>query len=62
MNVRSTALWAVAFLICDVLSLVLHGAVSTWLPVVVMVAAVIASRLLGRRLLAGGDGYAAPAT
>lgn len=62
MNVRSTAVWAVAFTVCAVLSVTVHGALSTWLPVVVMVVAVVSSRLMGRRLLSGGSGYdAAPA-
>ena len=62
MNVRSTAVWAVAFTVCAVLSVTLHGAVSTWLPVVVMVVAVVSSRLMSRRVLSGGSGYdAAPA-
>ena len=62
MNVRSTAVWAVAFAACDIFSLALHGAVSTWLPVLVMVVAVVASRVLGRTVLSGGAGYdAAPA-
>ena len=54
MNMRATAVWAAAFAICDVLSLALHGAVSTWLPVVVMIAAVGVSRMMGRRLVAAG--------
>ena len=62
MNVRSTAVWAVAFTVCAVLSVTVHGAVSTWLPVVVMVVAVVSSRRMGRRRLSGGSGYdAAPA-
>ena len=62
LNVRSTAVWAVAFTVCAVLSVTLHGAVSTWLPVVVMVVAVVSSRLMSRRVLSGGSGYdAAPA-
>jgi hypothetical protein len=56
MNVRSTVVWAAAFVLCDVLSLVLHGAVSTWLPVVVMALAVVVSRMMGRRMLSGGGG------
>src|SRR6476619_4538002 len=39
MNVRATTVWAVAFVACVVLSLTLHGAVSIWLPLVVMVMA-----------------------
>lgn len=57
MNVRATAVWAVAFVVCVVLSLALHGAVSIWLPLVVMVVAVLVSRVMGRRLVSGGTGY-----
>ena len=57
MNVRATAVWAVAFVACDVLSLALHGPVSIWLPVVVMVGAVVASRVMGRRAVSGGAGH-----
>jgi hypothetical protein len=41
MNVRSTAVWAVAFMACAIVSMTLQGAVSTWLPLVVMAGAVI---------------------
>ncbi len=54
LNVRSTAVWTVAFVVCDVLSLTLRGAAGTWVPVVVMAAAVGLSRLLGRRVVARG--------
>ncbi|MGZ4627396.1 hypothetical protein [Oryzihumus sp.] len=56
MNVRATVVWAVAFVACDVLSLALHGAVSIWLPLVVMLVAAVASRVTGRRVVSGGAG------
>ena len=61
MNVRATVVWAVAFVACDILALALHGAVSIWLPVCVMVAAVVASRVMGRRVASGGAGHDATA-
>lgn len=48
MNVRTTAVWTVAFAACDVLSLTVRGAVGTWLPVGVMAGAVVVSRVTGR--------------
>jgi hypothetical protein len=56
MNVRTTAVWAIAFAICDALSLLLHGATSNWLPVAVMAAAVVISRISGRVFLASALG------
>ncbi|MGN6635074.1 MAG: hypothetical protein ACTHJ6_06365 [Oryzihumus sp.] len=61
MNVRATVVWAVAFVACDILALALHGPVSIWLPVCVMVAAVVASRVMGRRVASGGAGHDAAA-
>lgn len=48
MNVQTTVVWTVAFVACDVLSLVVHGAAGTWLPVVVLALAVVISRVSGR--------------
>jgi len=57
MNVRATAVWAAAFAACVVLTVALRGAVSIWLPLVVMVMAVVASRVMGRRVVSGGAGH-----
>ena len=51
MNVWTTGIWTVAFAACDALSLALGGAAGTWLPVAVMAAAVVISRLTGRLYL-----------
>ncbi len=48
MNLRVTVVWTVAFVACDVLSVLIHGAAGTWLPVVVLAAAVVISRVSGR--------------
>jgi hypothetical protein len=55
MNVRTTAVWTAAFAACDVLSLTIGGAGGTWVPVAVMAAAVVISRLAGRLYLTRGD-------
>jgi hypothetical protein len=49
MNVRATVVWAVAFAGCDALSVLVHGAPGTWLPLVVLALAVVVSRVSGRR-------------
>jgi hypothetical protein len=52
MNAWTTAVWTVAFAVCDALSLTLSGAAGNWLPVAVMAAAVVISRVTGRVYLA----------
>jgi hypothetical protein len=63
MNVRTTVVWTVAFVACDVLAVLVHGAAGTWLPVVVLALAVVISRVSGRLYLnsamRGVDGPAA---
>jgi hypothetical protein len=51
MNVRTTVVWTVAFVACDVLAVLVHGAAGTWLPVVVLALAVVISRVSGRLYL-----------
>ncbi len=51
MNVRTTVVWAVAFVACDALSILVHGAAGTWLPLVVLALAVVVSRVSGRLYL-----------
>ena len=51
MNTRSTWVWTAAFALCDVVSLLAHGSLGTWLPVGLMGVAVIVSRVSGRRYL-----------
>jgi hypothetical protein len=51
MNVRTTVVWVAAFAACDVLSVLVHGAAGTWLPVVVLALAVVVSRVSGRLYL-----------
>jgi hypothetical protein len=51
MNVRTTAVWTVAFAVCDALALLVHGAAGTWLPLVVLALAVIISRVRARLYL-----------
>ena len=51
MNVQTTVVWTVAFVACDVLSVLVHGAAGTWLPVVVLALAVVISRVSGRLYL-----------
>jgi hypothetical protein len=51
MNLRTTAVWTVAFVACDVLSVLVHGAAGTWLPVVVLALAVVISRVSARLYL-----------
>ena len=51
MNVRTTVVWTVAFVACDVLSVLVHDAAGSWLPVVVLALAVVISRVSGRRYL-----------
>ena len=46
MNVRTTVVWAVAFVACDALSILVHGAAGTWLPLVVLALAVVVSRVV----------------
>jgi hypothetical protein len=52
MNVRTTAVWAVAFWMCDAISVWAHGAMGAWAPVVAMGLAVVVSRVSGRLFLA----------
>lgn len=52
MNVRTTRLWVVCFVLCDVAALTLPDPSSVWVPVLLMVATVVLSRRLGRRYLA----------
>jgi hypothetical protein len=63
MNVRTTVVWTVAFVTCDALSILVHGAAGTWLPLVVLALAVVVSRVSGRLCLTatmrGADGRAA---
>src|ERR687886_1621185 len=63
MNVRTTAVWAAAFAVCDALALLVHGPAGTWLPLVVLALAVVASRVGGRLYLnatmRAADGQAA---
>jgi hypothetical protein len=51
MNVRTTAVWVVAFAVCDGLAVAVHGAAGIWLPLVVLALAVVVSRLSGRLYL-----------
>ena len=51
MNLRTTVVWTVAFVACDVLSVLVHGVAGTWLPVVVLALAVVISRVSGRLYL-----------
>jgi hypothetical protein len=51
MNVRTTVVWIMAFAVCDALSILVHGAAGTWLPLVVLALAVVVSRVSGRRFL-----------
>ena len=51
MNVRTTVVWTVAFVACDALSILVHGAAGTWSPLVVLALAVVASRVGGRLYL-----------
>jgi hypothetical protein len=51
MNVRTTVVWTVAFVACDALSILVHGAAGTWLPLVVLALAVVVSRVTGRLYL-----------
>jgi len=51
MNLRTTVVWTVAFVGCDVLSVLVHGVAGTWLPVVVLALAVLISRVSGRLYL-----------
>jgi hypothetical protein len=51
MNVRTTVVWALAFAACDALSVLVHGAAGTWLPLVVLALAVVVSRISGRLYL-----------
>jgi len=64
MNMWTTVVWAVAFVACDVLSVQVHGTPGTWLPVLVLVLAVVISRVGGRVYLAstmrGAEGQPAP--
>ena len=48
MNVLTTVVWAVAFVACDALSILVHGAAGTWLPLVVLALAVVVSRVSAR--------------
>jgi hypothetical protein len=52
MNVRTTIVWAAAFFLCDAISIGAQGSLGTWLPIVVMGAAVFISRVSGRLFLA----------
>ena len=51
MNVPTTVVWAVAFATCDALSMLVHGAAGTWLPLVVLALAVVVSRVSARLYL-----------
>jgi hypothetical protein len=51
MNVRTTVVWTVAFVACDVLSVLAPGSAGTWLPVMVLALAVVISRVSGRLYL-----------
>ena len=51
MNLRTTVVWTVAFVACDVLSVLVHGVAGIWLPVVVLALAVVISRVSGRLYL-----------
>lgn len=55
MNMRATAVWTVAFTACDVVALTVSGGAGTWVPVGVMAAAVVVSRLSGRSYLSAAD-------
>ncbi len=51
MNVHATVVWTLAFVACDALSILVHGAAGTWLPLVVLALAVVVSRVSGRSYL-----------
>ena len=51
MNLLTTVVWTVAFVACDVLSVLGPGTARTWLPAVVLALAVVISRVCGRLCL-----------
>ncbi|MFC4786359.1 hypothetical protein ACT8ZV_17920 [Nocardioides sp. MAHUQ-72] len=52
MNLHTTRLWAACFVLCDVAALTLPDPSRVWVPVALMIATVIVSRRVGRRVLA----------